>query len=176
MKKSIAALLLLTLPLLAIQAADEKPAAGPTKAMAVIHATKGNKVSGTVSFLQMDGFVQINGILTGLKPGKHGFHIHEFGDESSPDGAAAGGHFNPGKKPHGGPNSEEHHAGDLGNIVADKNGKANIEIKAKGLSLSGPHSIIGRGLVVHVGEDDLHSQPAGNAGGRAGVGVIGIAK
>ena len=44
------------------------------------------------------------------------------------------------------------------------------------LSLHGAHSILGRGVVVHEKADDLKSQPAGNAGGRLAVGVVGVAK
>ncbi|HAH49517.1 MAG TPA: superoxide dismutase family protein, partial [Planctomycetaceae bacterium] len=36
--------------------------------------------------------------------------------------------------------------------------------------------VIGRSIVVHAGADDLTSQPSGDAGPRAGLGVIGIAK
>jgi Cu-Zn family superoxide dismutase len=68
------------------------------------------------------------------------------------------------------------HVGDMGNITADANGKAHFEWTDDLLSFWGPHSIIGRGLIVHAGTDDLHSQPTGAAGPRAGCGVIGIAK
>ena len=40
----------------------------------------------------------------------------------------------------------------------------------------GEDSIIGRGVIVHAGEDDLTSQPTGAAGARIAQGVIGIAK
>jgi Cu-Zn family superoxide dismutase len=42
----------------------------------------------------------------------------------------------------------------------------------KGVSLSGPDGLIGRGLVVHANADDLKSQPSGNAGARVACGVI----
>ncbi len=114
--------------------------------------------------------------VTGLTPGKHGFHVHEFGDCSSPDGNSAGGHFNPTHKQHGAPDAVERHEGDLGNVVADSSGKAHLEWKDKVMKLSGPDSIIGRSMIVHVQEDDLKTQPTGNSGGRVACGVIGVAK
>ena len=86
---------------------------------------------------------------------------------------AAGGHFNPGKTAHGGPQDKEHHAGDLGNIEANKDGVAQVDITAPWLKL---HFVIGRSIIVHAGEDDLESQPSGDAGPRVAMGVIGIAE
>ncbi len=40
------------------------------------------------------------------------------------------------------------HVGDLGNVVADASGVANVNIEDKLLSLTGSNSIIGRSLVV----------------------------
>src|ERR1700734_3260246 len=77
-----------------------------TKAVASLSPTKGNDVSGTVTFTKVDGGVKIVADVTGLTPGSHGFHIHEFGDCSAPDGASAGGHFNPTHMQHGGPDGE----------------------------------------------------------------------
>jgi superoxide dismutase, Cu-Zn family len=37
-------------------------------------------------------------------------------------------------------------------------------------------TILGRGVVVHAQEDDLESQPVGDAGARIGCGVIGVAE
>ena len=147
-----------------------------TKAVAVLHGTKGNDVSGIVTFTKVGNLVKVVADISGLKPGKHGLHIHEYGDCSSDDGTSAGGHFNPDNVKHGAPNSSMSHVGDFGNIEADKDGKAHLEMTDSLLSFSGPHSIIGRGVIVHGGEDDLTSQPAGNAGPRVACGVIGIAK
>jgi Cu-Zn family superoxide dismutase len=66
--------------------------------------------------------------------------------------------------------------GDLGNISADEMGMAHLEWTDTFLSFSGPHSILGRGVIVHAGADDLTSQPTGNAGARVACGVIGIAR
>ncbi|HKJ81421.1 MAG TPA: superoxide dismutase family protein [Ignavibacteriaceae bacterium] len=146
------------------------------KAVCVVHPTKGHKAHGVVTFTKVDKGVKVVADIEGLKPGKHGFHIHEYGDCSAVDGTSAGGHFNPENVKHGGPMDKVRHVGDMGNITADINGKAHLEWTDSMLTFWGPHSIIGRGLIIHEGTDDLHSQPTGAAGARAGCGVIGIAK
>ncbi|HVN47425.1 MAG TPA: superoxide dismutase family protein [Bacteroidota bacterium] len=145
-------------------------------AIAVITPTKGSSVYGIVTFESTKKGVHIIASLSGLKPGKHGFHIHEFGDISSDDGMSAGGHFNPAHMPHSNPSSEQRHAGDMGNITADDSGNAHLDYYDSVMSLDGPHSIIGHAVIVHEKEDDFTTQPTGNAGARIGNGVIGIAK
>jgi len=136
--------------------------------------------TGTVYFEQeKDGPVKITGEISGLKPGKHGFHVHEFGDSTN-GCTSAGQHYNPTNKTHGGPDDEERHIGDLGNLVADSNGVAKIDIKDNVMTMTGECSIVGRSMVVHENEDDLgkgnvkESKTTGNSGGRVGCGVIGI--
>jgi Cu-Zn family superoxide dismutase len=144
----------------------------PQNAVCVLMPTKGQEVQGTVMFMQRGNSTQIVGEIRGLSPGKHGFHIHEFGDQRSDDGSSAGGHYNPEGHPHGGPGDAKRHVGDLGNITADQSGKATIKETVEGLQV---HFILGRGLVVHAKADDLKSQPSGDAGARVAVGVIGVA-
>ncbi len=148
-----------------------------TKAVAVLIPTKsGAGVAGTITFTKTEQGTKIVAEITGLTPGKHGFHVHEFGDASSPDGKAAGGHFNPKKMVHGDPSkTAPRHLGDLGNIEADASGKATYDMVDPDLPLSGPNSILGHGVVIHEKADDF-GQPVGNAGGRVAVGVIGVAK
>lgn len=131
-------------------------------------------VSGVVQFQKTDDGVRVTADVTGLTPGKHGFHIHEFGNCTAPDASSAGGHYNPTGSRHGAPGDAERHMGDLGNLVADSTGAAYYERVDSMLELSGDHSIVGRAVVVHAGEDDLTSQPTGDAGGRVACGVIGI--
>ena len=68
------------------------------------------------------------------------------------------------------------HEGDMGNIEADDMGKAHLEYVDKNISFEGISSIIGRSVIVHKNEDDLKTQPTGNAGARVACGVIGIGK
>jgi Cu-Zn family superoxide dismutase len=150
---------------------------GPMKAVAVLHEIGGSKVHGTVYFTVRGEDVMVTGTIEGLTPGMHAFHVHEFGDCSDTKaGASAGGHFNPDKHDHGHQDAEadKRHVGDLGNIEADENGKVELNIKDKIIKLHGPHSVIGRGLIVHAKPDD-YSQPVGNAGGRVACAVIGVA-
>lgn len=147
-----------------------------TKAIAVLHPASSSQVMGTVTFTKVGDGVKVVADVTGLTPGKHGFHIHEFGDCSAPDATSAGGHFNPSNNPHAGHDAEKRHEGDLGNIEADSSGKAHLESTDKMMTMSGAKSIIGRGVIVHEKEDDLKTQPTGNAGGRLACGVIGVAK
>lgn len=69
--------------------------------------------------------------------------------------------------------------GDLGNIIV-ANQRAVIDITDEVIQLTGPHSIIGRALVIHQAEDDLgkggneESLKTGNAGKRWACGIIGL--
>ena len=66
----------------------------------------------------------IDGTIDGLVPNsKHGLAIHECGDIS--EGCqSVGSHYNPRNKRHGSPLEDERHVGDLGNVLADANGRA----------------------------------------------------
>ncbi len=144
------------------------------KAIAVLVAGNDSGVSGSVTFEQTAHGVRVVADVNGLTPGKHGFHVHQKGDLSAANLTSTGGHFNPTGHDHAGPSDQMRHIGDLGNLVADASGQAHADFVDPKLSLAGEHSIIGRGVIVHAGEDDLMSQPTGNAGGRVAGGVIGI--
>uniref|UniRef100_A0A172C4K2 Superoxide dismutase [Cu-Zn] n=1 Tax=Eurya emarginata TaxID=86844 RepID=A0A172C4K2_9ERIC len=152
--------------------------AATKKAVAVL---KGNSnVEGVVTLSQEDdGPTTVCVRITGLTPGPHGFHLHEFGDTTN-GCMSTGAHFNPNKLTHGAPEDEIRHAGDLGNIVANADGVAEATIVDKQIPLSGPNAVIGRALVVHELEDDLGkgghelSLTTGNAGGRLACGVVGV--
>jgi Cu-Zn family superoxide dismutase len=70
----------------------------------------------------------------------------------------------------------ERHVGDMGNLEADSTGSAHYQRTDGLLTLNGPHSIVGRAVIVHAGPDDMRSQPTGAAGARLACGVIGITR
>eukprot|EP00918_Siedleckia_nematoides_P024102 GHVU01051968.1.p1 GENE.GHVU01051968.1~~GHVU01051968.1.p1 ORF type:complete len:155 (-),score=16.86 GHVU01051968.1:441-905(-) len=151
------------------------------RAVCVLRGEPG--VTGTVIFSQdgAEGPCKVTGEISGLTEGQHGFHVHEFGDNTN-GCTSAGPHFNPFGKEHGAPGDADRHVGDLGNVTAGADGVAKIEISDKLINLTGPHSIIGRTIVIHADVDDLGkgghelSKTTGNAGGRLACGVIGITK
>lgn len=145
------------------------------RAVAVLYPTQGSEARGTVVFRRVGTGIAIEADVGGLASGPHGFHIHERGDCTAPDGTSAGGHFNPAGSSHGAPTDQERHVGDLGNVTANEAGAALYERTDDRIAFEGSNSIIGRAVIVHAGEDDLVSQPTGDAGARVACGVIGIA-
>ncbi|MEN0059663.1 MAG: superoxide dismutase family protein [Bdellovibrio sp.] len=151
----------------------ESPVAIPSKAQTVLKSQPGSKVKGLVHFTENNGVMKVEVMVEGLKPGPHGFHIHEIGDCSKPDYSSAGGHFNPTKNHHGSLNTKTRHAGDFGNLIANAKGKAVLTLEVSDLTLKpGATSILGKSVIVHRDQDDLKSQPAGNSGPRIACGVI----
>src|SRR5262245_53682694 len=71
------------------------------RAIAVIRPTANQSVEGLVTFTQEKNGVHVIVTCRNLTPGKHGFHIHEYGDASCNDGMCTGSHFNPTQQPHG---------------------------------------------------------------------------
>ena len=167
-------------PRLPAQAPSQSKAAsgGAAAASATVKLapTANQTVRGEVTFTAEAGGVHVVGQFSGLVFGEHGFHVHEKGDCSAPDGTSAGGHFNPATQPHAAREAPERHAGDLGNLKADPYGLARVDFVDATLSLSGPNSIIGRAVIVHEKADDFKTQPTGNAGARQACGVIEAAK
>ncbi len=164
-----------TAPAAAVPPAAEAAAApaAPRSIEVPLEAKSGSKLTGKAVLTETEGGVHVVLTLEGLEPGEHGAHVHEKGDCSAPDGASAGGHFNPQSKDHGLPGAEKRHLGDLGNITIGKDGKGSLDITAPGANLkaSDPTSFVGRAIIVHAKKDD-GGQPTGNAGGRVGCGVI----
>jgi superoxide dismutase, Cu-Zn family len=148
----------------------------PTTAKATLVDSQGQKV-GEATLTQAPEGVKIVMKIQNLPPGEHAFHIHAKGACATPGFEAAGGHFNPFGKQHGLKNPAGPHAGDLANIMVGPDGKANVEVVAKLVTLKDgeKNSLFqpeGTSLVIHAGADDYVSDPAGNAGARIACGVI----
>lgn len=84
-------------------------------------------------------------------------------------------------KMHGSPNDENRMVGDLGNIRVEENGTCSVDIEDRIVQLLGPHSVLGRSMVIFASEDDQgrggheNSSTTGNTGPRIAAGVIGLA-
>uniref|UniRef100_A0A410JA59 Superoxide dismutase [Cu-Zn] n=1 Tax=Philasterides dicentrarchi TaxID=282688 RepID=A0A410JA59_9CILI len=147
-------------------------------AICILEENDKSGVNGVVEIEQITNSTsRIVAKIKGLKKGKHGFHIHEFGNLT--EGCkTAGSHYNPLSKTHGGPGIEEKHMGDLGNIESQGEQYEAEYNQICEVQLEGPYSVFGRSIVVHAQEDDLgkggneESKKTGNAGARLACGII----
>ena len=145
-------------------------------AKAQIKDAKG-QVVGTASFKAAKGGVALSVKAMNLSPGVHAIHVHDVGKCEAPGFTTAGPHFNPEHKQHGMMNPAGHHAGDMPNFTIAKNGKGTFKTTLQGVTLGGSdaNSLFhsgGTAVVIHEKEDDMKSDPAGNAGARLACGVI----
>ena len=109
---------------------------GPN-AIAVMRPASGSQVHGEVKFTQVGARVRVNAEIAGLSPGLHGFHIHEKGDCSKPDGSSAG--------------VLER---EIGPLIPDEFGKAVATFTITGTSVSkNMGGLLGRGVIVQHGKD-----------------------
>ncbi|XP_025743584.1 extracellular superoxide dismutase [Cu-Zn] [Callorhinus ursinus] len=136
------------------------------------------RVSGLVLFRQLapgarlEAFFDLEGFPAEANSSSRAIHVHQFGDLSQ-GCESTGAHYNPLAVPH------PQHPGDFGNFAV-RDGRLFKHRGGLAASLAGPHSIVGRAVVVHAGEDDLGrgSNPAsvenGNAGRRLACCVVGV--
>ncbi|KAI1321484.1 hypothetical protein EDD11_005175 [Mortierella claussenii] len=109
-----------------------------------------NKPYGLVRFLQVNEETCVVDVtVQGLKPGRHGIHIHELGDTSGGP-LTTGGHYNPTGVDHG--DEETGHVGDLGNVEVNEKGWGDLVLESRRIKV---WDIIGRSMVVTEKEDDL---------------------
>lgn len=158
--------------------------------IASMYAEDKKEIVGTVRLKQVQMYphiplseTQVNVQFKGLTPGEHALHVHEWGDISG-GCMTAGPHWNPDGCIHGGREDCKgcRHVGDLGNIVADRDGNSDTTFMVADMPLVGRRGVIGRAMVLHSKPDDLgrgaqqDSLTTGNAGGRMACGVLGLAK
>jgi superoxide dismutase, Cu-Zn family len=144
-------------------------------ARAAIQGKGGHGVSGKVEFAVMETELMLKISLEKLPPGRHGMHIHEVGNCEGHRAENAGDHYNPSRGKHGPPYGEVRHAGDLGNIEADKSGLLKTVISVptpKGREFKGWRDVVGRSIVIHEHPDDQKTQPSGDVGAPIACGVI----
>ena len=108
--------------------------------------------------------------------------MHEAGDLTEKCTSMCA-HFNPYNTTHGCPGMKVRHVGDLGNIQTNSRGEAKYTFYDNVIRLRGTKAnIIGRGLIIHEGEDDCgkggnaESLKTGNSGKRIACAVIGYSK
>ena len=137
-------------------------------------AASGSNVTGEAVFTQDGDDIMLTVDIRNASPGLHAVHIHEAGDCSAPDGASAGGHWNPTDEAHGRWGGDSFHLGDLGNIPVGNDGTGYIERTTDlwEMGTDSDRDVVGKAIIVHAGADDFTSQPSGAAGGRIGCGVI----
>ena len=136
-----------------------------------------SNVEGTINFTEKNGLVTMVGTITGLEEGEHAIHIHETADCSAADGTSAGGHWNPTAQPHGAwGDATGYHKGDIGNFTTNASGRATLTKTTDEWCIGcgdDTKDILGKAIIVHIGVDDLKSQPSGAAGARLGcAGII----
>jgi superoxide dismutase, Cu-Zn family len=142
------------------------------QAIAVLQPTRGNQVTGVVRFTERGDGLEMSADVAGLGRGPHAFHVHIYGDCSGADGESAGEHFHfTGSSAQPEPGLI---TGDLGELRAQRGGRATRRATIDGATLQGRFSILGRSVVVHERGNDPTKTPDGGAGKRIACGVIGI--
>jgi superoxide dismutase, Cu-Zn family len=139
-----------------------------------IQGRSGSELTGQAAFRPTSDGVLLTMRISGAPPGMHAVHLHQKADCSAPDASSAGDHWNPGGHAHGHLMKPPSHLGDIGNLVVDENGIGTLEFLSDQWSLGtgAQNDVVGTSIVIHEKEDDLMSQPSGNAGGRIGCGVV----
>ena len=160
------------------QQAGILPTADAKQANAIISSSNDSGVTGMAVFTQNGDEITLMAEIQGASPGLHGFHIHEYGDCSAPDGTSAGGHWNPTDVAHGKWGEGEFHLGDIGNITVGEDGTGRFTLTTDlwEIGTGSDVDVVGQSMIVHAGADDFISQPSGAAGPRIGCGVIVLAE
>lgn len=136
------------------------------------------KPIGTVTIAESAHGLVFTPDLKGLKPGLHGFHVHEhpscapkLKDGKKVPALAAGGHYDPGKTGRHGTAWGDGHLGDLPGLFVAANGDASYPVLAPRLKLK---DVRGRSLIIHEGGDNHadHPAPLGGGGARVACGLI----
>jgi Cu-Zn family superoxide dismutase len=135
--------------------------------------------AGTVTISESEYGLVFSPQLTGLSPGRHGFHVHQNPSCQPAEkegkmvpGLAAGGHYDPHNTGLHDTPFGKGHLGDLPALYADAEGRAVNPVLAPRLKTL--DDIRGRALMIHAGGDNYSDSPAplGGGGARVACGVI----
>lgn len=157
--------------------AQRASAEEPRVAKTTLTGKSGVELSGSATFTETEGGVEVFATVSGAPPGKHGIHVHQKPDCSNVAADSMGSHFSPEEHPHAlpGEGSNERHLGDLGNIEVGPGGKGELRITIEGATLKpgDTKSFVQRSLIVHADEDKGEKQqPSGGSGKPIACGVI----
>ena len=133
-------------------------------------ATMINKEGAEIGFARLTQAptgVLIHIKVSGLKPGKHGLHLHSLGVCE---------HVGKVKGAHGLMNPKGPEPGDLPNLFVGADGVGETEVFTTMVSIKkGDNPLLdsdGSTFIIHVAEDDHITQPIGGAGARVACGII----
>lgn len=157
-QKRLSCLFVMVVAVMMIMASQSGKADNVKHAKVLIHPVQGQSLTGSLDLTQTRDGLKISGEFSRLKPGKHGLHVHRYGNCAAPGDGSVGKHYAKYENKSG-------YRGDLPPVEAGRDGKADYETVAKALSLAGEYSVIGRSVVIHSLEDD-----------KIGCGVIGISQ
>ena len=154
---------------------------GMPKSVTVQMETSDGRDGGKAVLVQEKKDVKVEVNFKNLNPGTHAIHFHQYPKCDAPEFKTAGGHFNPAGKQHGIQNPQGHHAGDMPvNLVVGDDGAVKKDFTTTDLSLDpkAANSVFANGgtsIMVHSKEDDMKTDPSGNAGSRESCGIVNIA-
>lgn len=124
-------------------------------------------------------YVHLKVVLEGdpktITKGKHAVHFHEKAACDCDGFKCAGGHFDPGPSGNTDPDANHgYHAGDLPQIVIDKDGKGTLEAITTRVTLSdGPVSLLGKNSAPEGTSLMIHGNPDPHTPGESGSGHSG---
>lgn len=164
-----------SLPAAAADSAPEPEPAALDRLVATIVGTPDHPdLRGEVHLVRTPGGVQVSAEFTGVPPGPHGWHVHEYGDCSDPVSSSMGSHLDFAALG-GDPPNTGIITGDLGPLEADERGYASESGTVAVLEAEDLGYLNGRAVVVHAGPNDPTQPPAGAAGPAIACGVLGLA-
>ena len=154
----------------------ETPAKGADSPQTLPLTRTDGREAGSVTIAEDATGLTVRLEAVGLEPGPHAVHFHTIGRCEAPAFDSAGPHWNPTGKQHGRDNPRGSHLGDLANIDAGADGRAQSTFGLPGVRLTaGDRPLVdldGAALVIHAKADDYKTDPSGASGDRVACAVL----